>query len=63
MNLIIRPRGVEIAEDEIFISDGAKSDTANIQEIFGLDNKIALTDPVYPVYVDSNVMAGRSGDI
>lgn len=57
-----KPRGVEIGEDEIFISDGAKSDTANIQEIFGLDNKIALTDPVYPVYVDSNVMAGRSGE-
>jgi LL-diaminopimelate aminotransferase len=57
-----KARGVEIGEDEIFISDGAKSDTANIQEIFGLDNRIALTDPVYPVYVDSNVMAGRSGD-
>lgn len=51
-----KARGVEISEDEIFISDGAKSDTANIQEIFGLDNKIALTDPVYPVYVDSDVM-------
>ena len=58
-----KARGVEICEDEIFISDGAKSDTANIQEIFGLDNKIALTDPVYPVYVDSNVMAGRSGNM
>jgi LL-diaminopimelate aminotransferase len=57
-----KPRGVELCEDEIFVSDGAKSDTANIQEIFGLDNKIALTDPVYPVYVDSNVMAGRSGE-
>ena len=57
-----KARGVEIDEDEIFISDGAKSDTANIQEIFGPDNKIALTDPVYPVYVDSNVMAGRSGE-
>lgn len=55
-------RGIKLERDEIFVSDGAKSDTANIQEIFGLDNKIAVTDPVYPVYVDSNVMAGRSGD-
>lgn len=54
-------RGVDIAPDEIFISDGAKSDSANIQEIFSLDNKIAVCDPVYPVYVDSNVMAGRTG--
>lgn len=54
-------RGVRIAADEIFISDGAKSDSANIQEIFSLDNKIAVCDPVYPVYVDSNVMAGRTG--
>jgi LL-diaminopimelate aminotransferase len=54
-------RGVKLDEDEIFISDGAKSDTANIQEIFGTGNIIALTDPVYPVYIDSNVMAGRTG--
>lgn len=54
-------RGVSIAADEIFVSDGAKSDSANIQEIFSLDNKIAVCDPVYPVYVDSNVMAGRTG--
>jgi LL-diaminopimelate aminotransferase len=54
-------RGIEIAADEIFISDGAKSDTANSQELFGLDNRIAVTDPVYPVYIDSNVMAGRTG--
>lgn len=54
-------RGVQIAADEIFVSDGAKSDSANIQEIFSLDNKIAVCDPVYPVYVDSNVMAGRTG--
>lgn len=54
-------RGIKIDEDEVFISDGAKSDTANIQEIFGTDNIIALTDPVYPVYMDSNVMAGRAG--
>jgi LL-diaminopimelate aminotransferase len=55
-------RGVKIDMDEIFISDGAKCDTGNIQEIFGLDNIIAVTDPVYPVYVDTNVMAGRTGD-
>jgi LL-diaminopimelate aminotransferase len=54
-------RGVTIAPDEIIVSDGAKSDTANIQEIFAADATIALTDPVYPVYVDSNVMAGRTG--
>ena len=54
-------RGVDISVDEVFISDGAKSDSANIQEIFGPDNKIAGCDPVYPVYVDSNVMAGRTG--
>jgi LL-diaminopimelate aminotransferase len=54
-------RGVKIDPDEIVISDGAKSDSANIQEIFSIDSVVALTDPVYPVYVDSNVMAGRSG--
>ena len=54
-------RGVEIDIDEIFISDGAKCDTANIQEIFGADNVVAVTDPVYPVYVDTNVIAGRTG--
>jgi len=54
-------RGVEVELDEIFISDGAKCDTGNIQEIFGLDNIVAVTDPVYPVYVDTNVMAGRTG--
>ena len=57
-----RARGCDIRADEIFVSDGAKSDSANIQEIFGLDNKIAVCDPVYPVYVDSNVMAGRTGE-
>ncbi len=56
-----RARGCDIAADEIFISDGAKSDSGNIQEIFGPDNKIAVCDPVYPVYVDTNVMAGRTG--
>ena len=54
-------RGCDITVDEIFVSDGAKSDSGNIQEIFGLDNKIAVCDPVYPVYVDTNVMAGRTG--
>ncbi|MFZ5596230.1 MAG: LL-diaminopimelate aminotransferase [Bacillota bacterium] len=58
-----KPRGVELSRDEVFVSDGAKSDTANIQEIFGLDNVVAVTDPVYPVYVDSNVMAGRTGKV
>ncbi len=57
-----KSRGCDISADEIFVSDGAKSDCANIQEIFSLDNKIAVCDPVYPVYVDSNVMAGRCGD-
>lgn len=56
-----KARGCEIAADEIFISDGAKSDSGNIQEIFSADAKIAVCDPVYPVYVDSNVMAGRCG--
>ena len=54
-------RGVDISADEIFVSDGAKSDSANIQEIFTAGSKIAVCDPVYPVYVDSNVMAGRTG--
>ncbi len=54
-------RGCEIGADEIFISDGAKCDSGNIQEIFSVDNKIAVCDPVYPVYVDTNVMAGRTG--
>jgi LL-diaminopimelate aminotransferase len=53
-------RGVDIAADEIFVSDGSKCDSGNVQEIFALGAKIAITDPVYPVYVDSNVMAGRT---
>jgi LL-diaminopimelate aminotransferase len=53
-------RGVDIAADEIFVSDGSKCDSGNIQEIFALAAKVAVTDPVYPVYVDSNVMAGRT---
>ena len=56
-------RGISIASDEIFVSDGSKSDSGNIQEIFGTDNRVAITDPVYPVYLDTNVMAGRTGDI
>ncbi|MBQ2901764.1 MAG: LL-diaminopimelate aminotransferase [Agathobacter sp.] len=56
-----RARGCEIKADEIFISDGAKCDVGNIQEIFGIDNRVAICDPVYPVYVDTNVMAGRTG--
>ena len=55
--------GIHLDIDEVFVSDGSKCDTANIQEIFGLGNRIAVTDPVYPVYVDSNVMAGRSGTL
>ncbi|MBR6315854.1 MAG: LL-diaminopimelate aminotransferase [Lachnospiraceae bacterium] len=57
-----KARGCEIEADEIFVSDGAKSDSGNIQEIFGKENVIAVCDPVYPVYVDSNVMAGRTGE-
>lgn len=57
------PRGVSLESDEIFISDGAKSDTGNIGDILGLGNVVAVTDPVYPVYVDTNVMAGRAGDL
>lgn len=56
-----KARGCDISADEIFVSDGAKCDSGNIQEIFSLDNRIAVCDPVYPVYVDSNVMAGRAG--
>ncbi|MDY5540558.1 MAG: LL-diaminopimelate aminotransferase [Lachnospiraceae bacterium] len=55
-------RGCDISADEIFVSDGAKCDSGNIQEIFSLDNRIAVCDPVYPVYVDTNVMAGRTGN-
>ncbi len=54
-------RGADISPDEIFVSDGAKCDTGNIQELFALACRVAVPDPVYPVYVDTNVMAGRSG--
>ncbi len=57
-----RARGVDIAADEVFVSDGSKCDTGNILDIFGPDNTIAITDPVYPVYVDTNVMVGNTGD-
>src|SRR5262249_16043171 len=54
-------RGIMLAQDEIFVSDGCKSDSANIQELFAADSVVALMDPVYPVYADSNVLAGRCG--
>ncbi len=56
-----RARGVELEADEVFVSDGSKQDSGNIQEIFGSDCSVLVTDPVYPVYVDTNVMAGRTG--
>ena len=57
-----KERGVDIKPNEIFVSDGAKSDCGNIGDIFGVDNVVAICDPVYPVYVDTNAMAGRAGD-
>ncbi len=57
-----RARGASVEADEIFVSDGSKQDSGNIQEIFGQGCSLAVTDPVYPVYVDTNVMAGRTGD-
>ena len=57
-----RARGIEIANDEIFVSDGSKCDCGNILDIFGSDNRIAVMEPVYPVYVDTNVMAGHTGE-
>lgn len=56
-------RGIDISPDEIFVSDGAKSDVGNFQELFARDSIVAVTDPVYPVYVDSNVLAGRGGEM
>lgn len=55
------PRGVQLGMDEVFVSDGSKSDVGNFQEILGTGNTVAITDPVYPVYLDTNVMAGRTG--
>ena len=57
-----KKRGVDLELDEIFVSDGAKCDCGNIVDIFAQDNKVAITDPVYPVYLDTNVMSGRSGE-
>ncbi len=57
-----KTRGIDIASDEIFVSDGAKSDCGNIGDIFSADNKVAVCDPVYPVYVDTNAMSGRAGE-
>lgn len=57
------PRGVKLDPSEVFISDGAKSDTGNIGDILGIDNMFGVTDPIYPVYIDSNVMAGRTGEL
>lgn len=58
-----KSRGIDLELDDIFISDGAKSDTGNIGDILSLKNSIAVTDPIYPVYVDSNVMSGRAGEL
>lgn len=57
-----KARGIDLEKTEIFVSDGAKSDCGNIGDIFSLDNRVAVCDPVYPVYVDTNVMMGRAGD-
>ncbi|MBU0675956.1 MAG: LL-diaminopimelate aminotransferase [Proteobacteria bacterium] len=58
-----KPLGVELKASEVFISDGSKCDTSNILDIFGLDNRVAICDPVYPVYNDTNVMLGRTGEV
>ncbi len=55
------PRGISLEADEVFVNDGAKSDTGNFQELFARENSVAVTDPVYPVYIDSNAMSGRTG--
>jgi LL-diaminopimelate aminotransferase len=57
-----RDRGCDVADDEVFVSDGTKCDTGNILDILGSRNRIAISDPVYPVYVDTNVMAGHTGE-
>ncbi len=57
-----RDRSIDVADDEIFVSDGSKCDCGNILDILGAKNKIAISDPVYPVYVDTNVMAGHTGE-
>ena len=58
-----QPRGIHLDPMEVFINDGAKSDTGNIGDILGLDNTLCMTDPIYPVYVDSNAMCGRAGTL
>ncbi len=58
-----RSRGIDVADDEIFVGDGAKSDIGNFVDILAPDTRVAVTDPVYPVYVDSNVMAGHAGEL
>lgn len=58
-----KARGLDISSDEIFVSDGSKSDTGNIGDILGVDNIVAITDPVYPVYIDTNAMSGRAGEL
>lgn len=60
---VFNHRGIQLETNEVFINDGAKSDTGNIGDILGLNNTICVTDPIYPVYIDSNAMAGRTGDI
>ena len=62
LSMILFQEAVKISPEEIFVSDGSKCDSSNILDILGKDNSIAVTDPVYPVYVDSNVMTGRTGD-
>ncbi len=57
-----RARGIEVADDEVFVSDGSKCDCGNILDVLGANNRVAITDPVYPVYVDTNVMAGHTGE-
>lgn len=58
-----KPRGISLEREEVFVNDGAKSDTGNIGDILGLQNSIGVTDPIYPVYIDSNVMSGRAGEL
>src|SRR5262249_22354715 len=58
-----RRRGINIADDEVFVSDGSKCDGGNILDVLGHDNRFAVMDPVYPVYVDTNVMAGHTGGV
>lgn len=60
---VFNPRGIQLETNEVFINDGAKSDTGNIGDILGFNNTICVTDPIYPVYIDSNAMAGRTGEI